>query len=650
MFARNTLASLVALNLTAVPAWAETRSEGENTEEVVVTATLSARDSATSPAFTSVIGREDIERVPVNSLADLLRDTVGVNNRTDPTGRDEIQIRGMSGRYTLILVDGKRVSSAGALWRGGDFDLSSIPMGSIERVEIVRGPMAALYGSDAIGGVVNIVTKAPSQEWHGRIAAEYRQIEAGAEGAQQRYNASAAGAISDRVSLSVSGEIYERDPWYRYSASDPQEVPALEEKQSASLVSTARIELNDTQSLDVDLGYDNDERPYNLYSYVFYPAWDYESYDYREQEITRASYGLAHNADWGWGKSTVYLKREDSEIDDFNSSYDDPQQRTLNETNTYFKAYATSVLGVHGLTAGIDFRDQLIEDPVTYLETGEVGTSNSGLFVQDEIAFTDTFNLTLGGRYDDHEVFGGNFSPKIYATYAIADGVVFKAGASEAFKAPDAYQMSEEYSVISCGGNCYLSGDPDLDPETSINYEAGIDVRRPGWRLTAALFHNDVDDMIVAVYDPVAVAREWINVASAKTRGLELDGRVDLSDALAVSANLTYMDTEARDADGVETDLDNRPEILANLAFNWRVSDSFDASLSTNHVGEQYYEGESLPAYTRVDLTASYAAAPSVALNFGVKNVTDVDLQDENENFIIRELGRNYYLSANYSF
>merc|ERR1712000_657517 len=117
------------------------------------------RDSADVPAFTTVVTADDIAKTSVNSLPDLLRNTVGVNNLSNAAGRDELQIRGLGGEYTLVLVNGKRVSSGGAFAKGSDADLSSFPLNNIERVEVIRGPMAAIYGSDAIGGVVNIITK-----------------------------------------------------------------------------------------------------------------------------------------------------------------------------------------------------------------------------------------------------------------------------------------------------------------------------------------------------------------------------------------------------------------------------------------------------------------------------------------------------------
>ncbi|WEF34971.1 TonB-dependent receptor domain-containing protein [Pseudoduganella chitinolytica] len=617
---------------------------------VVVTASLRNHTAASAPAFTTIVTEEDIARSPVNSLPDLLRDTVGVNNMTDSTGRDEIQIRGLGGKYTLMLVNGKRVSSGGALWRGGDFDFSSIPLSSIKRVEIVRGPMAALYGSDAIGGVVNIITKAPTREWKGSVSGEYRVVQPGAEGDQYRVGASIAGALNDTFGLALSGEYYDRDAWYATSASDTTRPARLEEKRAANVAGTLSVKLAENQTLDIDASYNRDHRPRALFYYSYDAEWDWTTRDYREQQIERGTYGMTHKADWGWGSTTAYITQESARIEDYNSRYNTPQERVLHEDNTYAKAYANVNWGINAITAGIDLRRQVIKDAATYLESGRIGTTSRAVFVEDELALAPSLRLTLAGRLDDSNTFGSHFSPKSYLVWQGADGVTVKGGISRAFKAPEAYQLSTEYRTVSCGGKCYLSGNPDLTPETSTNYEVGFEIHRPTWDFTAVVFKNDVKDMIVATYDPVGPKRAWTNVAKAKTRGIELQGEVTLAPAFSVSANLTHLKADYIDETGTEAKLDNRPENTAVATLNWKATDRLTASLSAHYTGEQYYLTKDLPGYTRVDLALAAKVNKQLTVRAGVKNLTDVDLEKKDRAFDFFELGRNYYVSATYSF
>ncbi|GGY89488.1 TonB-dependent receptor plug domain-containing protein [Pseudoduganella plicata] len=617
---------------------------------VVVTASLRNHTAASAPAFTTIVTEEDIARSPVNSLPDLLRDTVGVNNMTDSTGRDEIQIRGLGGKYTLMLVNGKRVSSGGALWRGGDFDFSSIALSSIKRVEIVRGPMAALYGSDAIGGVVNIITKAPTREWKGSVSGEYRVVQPGDEGDQYRVGASIAGALNDTFGLSLSGEYYDRDPWYAISASDTTRPARLEEKRAANVAGTLSVKLAENQSLDIDASLNRDHRPRALFYYDYNAEWDWTTRDYREQEIERGTIGATHKADWGWGNTTAFITREHARIDDFNSRYDAPQQRVLYEDNTYAKAYANVTRGIHAVTAGIDLRRQVIKDNATYRDSGRISTDSKAVFLEDELTLTPALHLTLAGRVDDSNTFGSHFSPKSYLVWQGANGLTVKGGISRAFKAPEAYQLSTEYRTVSCGGKCSLSGNPDLTPETSTNYEAGFEIHRAGWDFTAVVFKNDVDDMIVATYDPAGPSRAWVNVAKARTRGIELQGEARLSPAFSISANMTHLNADYIDETGKEAKLDNRPENVAMASLNWKIDERFSTALSAHYTGKQYYLTKDLPGYTRTDLSFAAKVNKQLTIRAGVKNLTDVDLEKKSRDFDFFELGRNYYVSATYNF
>lgn len=624
--------------------------EKNSGQVVVVTATLRSHTIAAAPAFTTVITAEDIAKSPVNGIADLLRETVGVNNALDSTGRDQIQIRGLAGQYTLMLVNGKRLSSGGALWRGGDFDFSSIPLNSIQRIEIVRGPMAALYGSDAIGGVVNIITKQASRQWNTSISAEYRHIASGDQGQQTRLGLATSGAFNDQLSLSIAGEIYDREAWYSTSASDRTRPTRLEGKESKNISGNLTFKLTESQTLDVDLAYNDDQRPKAMYYYAYNPQTKVETRDIGEQAIQRLTYGVSHKANWHWGSSTAFISREETEIDDYNSRYKAPLQRHPKENNTYAKFYASTDLASNTLTAGIDLRSQTIEDKFTYLKTGKITTRSAALFAEDEIALAKNLHLTLAGRVDHNDLFGNHFTPKTYLSYQPSATVTIKGGVNKAFKAPSAYQVSDEYRVISCGGRCTLTGNPNLTPEKSTNLELGFEIHEKDWNISVVGFKNDVDSMIIAYYDPKLLTRRWINVAKANTNGLEVQADLKLTPAVSLSGNITHLNAKYTNENGVQTNLDNRPSNIAHLSLQWKPRSNLSTSLSANYVGEQTYENKPLPAYTRLDWNFSTQLQKNLIARFGVKNISNVNLENKSKDFTFYELGRSYYLSGSYSF
>ncbi|WP_247888198.1 TonB-dependent receptor domain-containing protein [Azospirillum brasilense] len=606
---------------------------------VTVTATGTPQSTLTAPAFTTVITSEDLKKEGVASsgLPEILSRSVGVNDRTDATGRDEVVIRGMGANYSLVLVNGRRVSTSDALWRGGDFDYHSIPMSAIERVEVVRGPLSSLYGSDAIGGVVNIITKKPTDKWSGEINGDYRVVEPGRGGTQYRTGLYAAGPIVDKVSASVSAEYFNRQAWYddsRYNGV----VPVLEKKNLANLLTTLAFDVTENQTLEANYGLNRDNRPRG-----YYDRW----LSSQKQEIVRNTFGAAHRGNWGWGDTLVEANYEDGRIDDFNSSFNAPQQRHLKEKNLFLHGRSNFRLGFNRLTAGAEYRKQTVEDPNTFLQSGKSEIGQKAVYLQDQIGLIDGLTLTVGTRYDHHEIFGGEFTSRANVVYALTDALSLKAGVSQGYKAPDAYQLSREYRIVSCGGRCFLSGNPDLEPETSTNYEIGLETRYDRWDGSVVLFHNKVKDMIQAVYNAgPPPSRNWSNINNVDISGVEVTGSVSLTPKLLLSGNYTYLYTEQ--SNGAE--LDYRPRHKINASLTWQALDNFSTSVSTSYTGPQLQGTSKMPGYTLLNWGVSADVTEALTVGAGVKNITDVILSEKNVNFTSVEVGRNYYVSANYRF
>jgi len=257
----------------------------------------------------------------------------------------------------------------------------------------------------------------------------------------------------------------------------------------------------------------------------------------------------------------------------------------------------------------------------------------------------------VGGRYDDHEIFGGEFTSRGSVVYRVTNTVSLKAGVSQGYKAPDAYQLNPEYRVISCGGRCFLSGNPNLQPETSTNYEAGVEIREKTWDVNAVVFKNKVKDMIDPVYDPVLVQRNYININKVDITGLEVSGSLDLVSGLTFSGNYTYLQTK-----NVATGntLENRPNHKAHGTLTWQALDYLSANVSAHYTGPQREGGvnvaNKVPGYTVYNVGVTGDVNDAIQLQAGVKNITNVILGEKSTRFQTHELGRNYYVSANYRF
>lgn len=624
----------------------ETDQENVQLDAMIITATMEETKIEDAPAFSTIVTKDDIAKSAVNSVADLLRETVGVNNLSDSSGRDEIQIRGLDGDYTLFLVNGKRVSTGSAFAKGSDADLNSVALNAIERIEIIRGPMSVLYGADAIGGVVNVITKTPQVDdgWTSTINTEARIIDSGEGGDQYRLGVSSMGAITDKLSLSVSVEGLSQDAWF----ADADDTSSLkEEKNAQNVSSTLSWQAAENQQVDLDFGYNHDDRPYQAYSDTAY----------REQELTRLDLAVTHKGQWDWADTTAYIKREESDIYDYNTQYEVEEHDGIESNNTTAKAYANKVLGMHALMSGVDFDVEELKDDSSLVD-GAVSSYQYGFFAQDEMALTEKLAFTLGGRLDTHEVYGSNFSPKGYLVYGVNEALTLKGGVSSAFKAPSLSQYSEDYYQTSCGGDCVLYGNSDLEAETSVSYEFGFDYHKKGLNVTGALFRNDIDNMITtetSTDDDGDTTKEWINIEKAMTQGLELTADFSLTEDLQLKSNYTYLDTEAEDSDGVTAVLEGRPEHQASLSLDYQATDMLSTYVTVNYIAGMQYESdddvyETLASYYRTDIGIVADITDDLVIRAGIKNIGDVRIDEEDTNYTTYEIGRSFFASAAYSF
>ncbi|WP_368221491.1 TonB-dependent receptor plug domain-containing protein [Aeromonas sp. R3-1] len=208
--------TLLSLGLCALPGLAQAEAPKAN-ETMVITATQTKHTELSAPANVSVITRVDLDKRSVMDLTDTLKTVPGVSFiPSTPNGRYEIKLRGMGGKYALILLNGHRLNAREVMEDndGNDFDIASIPVAAIERIEILRGPASSLYGSDAMAGVINIITRTPGNKTEGSLGYDYRNITSGKGGDLYKGSGYLSGAlVDDKLFRSLMVEKYNRDAW-----------------------------------------------------------------------------------------------------------------------------------------------------------------------------------------------------------------------------------------------------------------------------------------------------------------------------------------------------------------------------------------------------------------------------------------------------
>ncbi|MFA0542982.1 TonB-dependent receptor domain-containing protein [Vibrio sp. 10N.222.52.B7] len=665
LLVRKPLSIAVAVICTSFSANVLAQEEAQATDEqMVVTATRTEMALKQAPASMSVITAQDIEDSPGITLADIVAESTSVESDFDSTraGRQMISIRGMDSDYTLIMVNGRRLSSASAIIRGNDFDLSTIPADSIERVEIIRGPMSALYGSDGMGGTINIITKAPENDWSSTLSMDTSSPLDGDGGEEYSLGFTTSGAlIDDELFARLSVNQTSRDGWQPYTGNGREDITALEERDTLSLLASLTWHATDNQTIDFDFGYSDDKRD-GLAEHA-------TGVNPVDTKVVRNSQAITHSGFWSWGDTQVRYSREnvtDNDAADADTTY----SSDIEELTQIVEASATTYLGDnHTLTFGMDYQlSELTNKENLVNDTSEA--YQGALFIQDQWLMTDQLTATIGGRLDKHEQYGEEFSPRVYLVHQTTNDLIIKGGVGKAFKAPTLTQNQADYTVNSCKGWCDIVGNEDLNPETSWNYEIAALYTQPRWNVEGALFRNEIQDLIDRGDTECRSGGTWggngfgcvdtggnfvskgtrsyVNVSEAVIQGAELTGQFQITDEWGVSGNYTFLDTEDK---STGEELLERYKHSGLVKLNWSPTYDLNTFVSARYRGERQIESDlTQDAYTTLNLGAVYNVNASVRLRAGITNLTDEAVSQELESMGYVEEPRTYYVGMTADF
>ena len=693
------LAFLVNLGIygVAAPAFAASTDSTSKTaadgETMVVTA---AEQNLQAPGVSTITADEIRKRPPARDVSEIIRTMPGVNLTGNSTSGQrgnnrQIDIRGMGPENTLILVDGKPVTSRNSVrlgWRGERDtrgDTSWVPPEMIERIDVIRGPAAARYGNGAAGGVVNIITKKPENEWHGTWNAYMNAPEHKDEGATKRTDFSLTGPLGDAFSFRLYGNLdkTQADAWDINQGHQSERtgiyqdtLPAGREGvENKNINGVVRWDFAPMQSLEFEAGY---SRQGNLY------AGDTqntntndlvkENYGKETNRLYRNTYAITWNGGWDNGITTsnwaqyehtrnsrkgeglaggtegIFSSNQFSDID-----LSDVMLHS--EINIPF-----DFLVNQNLTLGSEWNQQRMKDKASNTQTflggdipGYSSTDRSpysqaeifSLFAENNMELTDTTMLTPALRFDHHSIVGDNWSPSLNLSQGLWDDFTLKMGIARAYKAPSLYQTNPNYILYSKGqgcyaskSGCYLQGNDDLKAETSINKEIGLEFKRNGWLAGATWFRNDYRNKIEAGYSPVYTngkgtdLYKWENVPKAVVEGLEGTLNVPVSETVNWTNNITYMLQSKNKTTGDRLSI--IPEYTLNSTLSWQIQQDLSVQSTFTWYGKQQpkkynYKGQAVTGsetnevspYSIVGLSATWDVNKNVSLTGGVDNVFD---------------------------
>jgi len=620
--------------------------EASRVETIVVTASKHETSLQLAPASISVISREELKLRNADDLADSLTAQAGVTVTSVGQNRRGISMRGMPVEHTLYLVDGRRISSSNSVMAHTDFELSWLPSSAIERIEVVRGPMSSLYGADALGGVVNIITRKPGDDFHGEVSTTATTIPGVEGGDTNKTTLYMGGAlIEDKLHFSLGGELYDRDNLPNKENDSASDIESRESLQGeGKLIWT----VDENQELMLSYASGNDDRD----RYVSSRGRNYVSSD----EIERMQTSLGYQGDWDWGH--VKLNAYQSNIVRKNSRSSEDQPRAPQEvTDSVVDGHVGMELGEqHLVTLGGQFRKEKLNE-ARLTNTGEATAEHKSVFIQDEWQLVDSLLLVGGVSVDNHEEFGSEISPRVYAVYSLSDSITFKGGYGEGFRAPSLTELSPDYQVFAGGNRFWVEGNPDLEPERTKTYEAGVEYHQANWVVSTRIFENQLENLVQSVcYTDCGVRgserRRYENVDESRIRGLEFALNHELTEQVNLDVNYTFLDTEDR---GTNEPLEDRPKYNANITLGWSPIEVVELRWRSEFLGKQYVGAHAstrayAPHYDLHHVDFSYEINDYFTFYSGVENIFDEHLAEESDLYNVTEPGRTIRFGITASF
>jgi outer membrane receptor for ferrienterochelin and colicins len=503
-------------------------------QTVVVTATRRAMPLIDAPASMSVISAEQIADHGADNVFEALLGEPGVSLQGRTIGgRRALSLRGMEFRHTLFLIDGKRIGGTDGVVGHSDFQYDWVAAEDIERIEVVRGPMSVLYGSEALGGVVNIITRRPGANWAFDAMAEGRWGDDSLGGDGHCVAARAGGPLGDAWRIAVSAAETRRQA---LALKEDPRLTELEGRRKRGGALQAWWTPQAGHEIELDYRAGEEDRWANARERSG-ARRIYESLT----AIDRSHGSLAWRAEWaGPMQARSLLRAYGSRVDVGNTRNNGVAALRPNDFADRIVEGQVSAMPQPGsfLTGGFEVRnEQLVNEG---LAGGSARAQHQALYAQGEFDIAPALVLTAGLRYDRNEGFGDEWSPRAYLVWHAAPQWTVKGGVGHGFKAPSLKQIAPDYREDE-GPNTYF-GNASLQPEESDAAELGVgwDSADAGVQLMA--FYNRVDNLIVpTLLRQVGGRGEYLfeNIDRAHFRGLEAALAWRLPAGFTVNANYT---------------------------------------------------------------------------------------------------------------
>lgn len=594
----------------------ELHAAGEDVQEILVTATLTETKGHEVGTSYTVITAAQMEQKRLHTVAQALREVPGVDvvRSGGPGGNTSVFIRGGNSEHTLVLIDGVEVNDPSSPSRA--FNFADLTVDNVERIEVIRGAQSTLYGSDALAGVINIITKKATEKPRMSVSSEAGSYQSftqnvSAGGAFERGDVSLSASRQDIGGISAAQAGSEDDEYENTSVSGRAAAQFSEHVQfeMTGRFHDAKVDLDNLVGLPTD----DIDRVLSSRFTALQATTTIDAFDgLLDQDLT-VGYSNTDRED----NSDPDLPNTEQLRSSFEGSL-----LTLRSRNT------AKIADDHRLTFGVEWQKERASS--AYVSQSQFGlitadfdpqkTRNTGYFLQGQFGFVDTFYTTTGIRVDDHSAFGTEVTWRAAQSAVLQEtGTELRASVGTGYKAPSLVQRLSAF------------GNPDLSPEESLTVDAGVmqqffdDAAEAG----VTYFWNRFDELIT--YDTETFTLQ--NISEATTQGLEIYAAADAAPGLRVRADYTYTLTEDESSG---EDLLRRPENKISVSANYEVCESLSGTVAVHYVGAREDTDFSsnpasrieLDSYSLVNAAVNYRHSERTSFFLRLHNILDEEYEE----------------------
>lgn len=554
----------------------------ESDVTVIVTAERTSQPVSESISSATVVTAKEIKEKGAQTVADAIRTVPGVSivQNGQLGAFSSARIRGTTGAQTLILVDGQRLTSSAF---GGTADLSKIPVDNVMRIEVIRGPVSSLYGSDAISGVINIITKRPSVD-----SGEYTLGFGSNDRAERSLGLRGA---SDSVLWQLNGSV-------------PQYTGDRPNSDFAATDLSGKLIFPDAQGWDITLNGNIYHDKLGLPGSITFSSLN------DKQWWNRRNADLCAKRSIAGGQLAIRGYIINQQLKELNPDwFTDTLITGIAKVGemTYSRNF-----GEHQMLFGAEYRDESYNDIENTVLVQDKNILNRALFMQDRMPVGEKLDLVAGIRYDDHSTAGNRVTPRLGLTREFGANTRVRASYSEGFRAPSLVELY--YNNFGSKGN------PNLKPEKSAQYEVGINTKRGKNTFDLALFTNRLRDQIAFVLtDPIFFTGTFENLERTRQQGAEFTWTRPIGKTADLSLAYTYIDSVNLVTD---SRISGIPYNQVGLTLSKELG-CLDISLTGRFVDDRVFSSVKTASYTLFDLYLAKNGNTGIKPYMVIRNLGD---------------------------